>query len=97
MPLNKDDRKFLHTVDRFKVYLLIIAASVLIFLLLTPQEEMRLTTSVIGIALCAIFWLTQRLLSYISLLDVELMRVVGAVKRWLPEAERQEIFPPDKR
>lgn len=91
MPLSKDDRRFLQTVDRFKAYLLIIAALVLFFLLLTPTEEMRLATSVIGVALCALFWLTQRLLSYITLLDVELMRVVNIVKRWLPEAEQQKL------
>lgn len=89
MPLNKDDRRFLQTVDRFKMYLLLIAASVLFFLLLTPTEEMRLATSVIGVALCGLFWLTQRLLSYITLLDAELMRVVNTVKRLLPESEKQ--------
>jgi hypothetical protein len=52
-----------------------------------------MATSVIGVALCGVFWLTQRLLSFITLLDMELTRVINVVKRTLPEAERKEIFP----
>jgi len=89
MPLNSIDRQFLQTVDRFKVYLLLIATCVLIFLLLTPAEEMRLATAVIGVALCGIFWLTQRLLSYITVLDIELNRIAKIVKEQLPEEKRK--------
>lgn len=91
MPLTEPDRKFLETIDRFKIYLLMIAGSVLVFLLLAPAEEMRPTTSVIGVALCGIFWLTQRLLTYISVLDLELTRVVEALKKVIPEEERQKL------
>ncbi len=91
MPLNSVDRVFLQTVDRFKVYLLLIATCVLIFLLLTPAEEMRLVTAVIGVALCGIFWLTQRLLSYITVLDTELNRIAKIVRDNLPDDQRKEF------
>jgi hypothetical protein len=92
MALAPRDRKFLHTVDRFKVYLLVIAGGVLLFLLITPGQETRLVTSVIGVVLCGIFWLTQRLLSYITVLDLELSRLANAIKRSLTEEERREFF-----
>lgn len=91
MPLDSTDRRFLHTVDRFKVYLLLIAACVLAFLLLTPGDEMRLATTVLGVALCGIFWLTQRLLSYITVLDIELNRIAKIIKDQLPEDQRKEF------
>ena len=92
MPLTEPDRKFLNTIDRFKVYLLMIAGAVLLYLLLAPAEEMRPTTSVIGLALCGIFWLTQRLLTYITVLDSELGRVVDALKKLIPEDEREAFM-----
>jgi len=91
MPLRKGDRVFLHSVDRFKVYLLLIAICVLIFLLMTPAEEMRLPTAVIGVALCGIFWLTQRLLSYITVLDIELTRIAKVIRDELPEEHRKKL------
>lgn len=93
MPLTKGDRVFLHTVDRFKLYLILIALGVLVFLLITPHSEIRMVTSVIGLALCGVFWLTQRLLSFISTLDLELSRVTAAVKRTLTDEQRKEFFP----
>ena len=92
MPLHDSDRKFLQTVDRFKAYILLIAVGILLVLLLTPQDEIQLATSVIGVALCGVFWLTQRLLSYITALDIELSRVVSALKHSLPEEQRKELF-----
>ena len=92
MPLTEPDRNFLHTVDRFKVYLLLIAGAVLLYLLLAPAEEMRATTSVIGVALCGIFWLTQRLLTYIGVLDRELSIVIEALRKVIPEEEHQAIL-----
>ena len=82
MPLNSRDRRFLQTVDRLKLYLL-----------LMPSSEIQMATSVLGVALCGVFWLTQRLLSFITLLDLELTRVVNAVKRTLTDAQRKELFP----
>ena len=92
MPLTQQDRAFLHSVDRMKVYLLVLAVAVLAFLLMTPPSEVHMATAVIGVALCGVFWLTQRLLTYITLLDVELTRIMDAVKRSLPEEERGERF-----
>ena len=93
MPLSNGDRRFLQTVDRFKLYLIFIALGVLVVLLLTPYSEIRMATSIIGLALCGVFWLTQRLLAFISILDTELTRVANAVKRTLTEEQRKEFFP----
>ena len=92
MPLNPNDRRFLRTVDRLKLYLLLVAGAVFLYLLFVPAREIQMTTSVIGLALCAIFWLTQRLLSCITLLDVELTRVINVVKRILPEDQQKDLF-----
>lgn len=93
MPLGPRDRKFLEAVDRLKAYLLFMAVAVFIFLLVTPATEIQMVTSIIGLALCAVFWLTQRLLSFITLLDLELTRVVNVLKRTLPEHERKQLLP----
>ncbi len=93
MPLNSRDRRFLQTVDRLKLYLLLMAVGVFVYLLLMPTSEIQMATSVLGVALCGVFWLTQRLLSFITSLDLELTRVVNAVKRTLTDAQRKELFP----
>ena len=93
MPLNSRDRRFLQTVDRLKLYLLLMAVGVFLYLLLMPSSEIQMATSVLGVALCGVFWLTQRLLSFITSLDLELTRVVNAVKRTLTDAQRKELFP----
>ena len=93
MPLNSRDRRFLQTVDRLKLYLLLMAVGVFMYLLLMPSSEIQMATSVLGVALCGVFWLTQRLLSFITSLDLELTRVVNAVKRTLTDAQRKEFFP----
>ena len=95
MPLSYRDRAFLRRIDRLKLYLVIVAAAVLVFLVLAPDEEMRTTTSVIGMVLCGIFWLTQRLLSYISELDQELEDLRDAVERIVPEHERYRLTTPE--
>ena len=92
MPLNHQDRKFLQTVDRFKIYLLLIALAVLVSLLTMPSSEIQMTTSVIGIALCGVFWLTQRLLHFITQLDLELTRVVNTLKHTLTPDQQKEFF-----
>ena len=93
MPLTTGDRRFLQTIERFKAYLLLMAVSVFLYLLFVPAQEIRMTTSVIGVALCGVFWLTQRLLTFITLLDLELTRILHALKHSLPEAQRKELFP----
>ena len=93
MPLNSRDRRFLQTVDRLKLYLLLMAVGVFLYLLLMPSSEIQMATSVLGVALCGVFWLTQQLLSFITTLDLELTRVVNAVKRTLTDAQRKELFP----
>jgi len=91
MPLNARDREFLNTVNRFRVYLLIMALAVFLYLAFSPPSEIQMTTAIVGLALCGVFWLTQRLLTFISLLDLELNRVVTTLKRVLP-AEQQELL-----
>ena len=93
MPLSSSDQKFLQAIDRLKVYILLMAVAVFAFLLLIAgTSEMQLATSVLGIALCGVFWLTQRLLTFITLLDVELTRVMNTLKRSLPPDRQKELF-----
>ena len=92
MPLTSRDRQFLQTIDRLKVYLLLLGVAVFLYLLLTPSSEIQMATSIMGMALCGVFWLTQRLLSFITLLDLELTRIVNTLKHTLPEAQRKEFF-----
>ena len=91
MPLTQNDRRFLQTIERLKVYLLLIGIAVLVYLLCMPSSELQMATSILGIALCGVFWLTQRLLSFISMLDLELQRIATALKRSLPEEQRKEF------
>ncbi len=92
MPLTPGDRSFLQTIERLKVYLLLLAMAVFLYLLLTPSTEIQMATSIIGMALCGVFWLTQRLLTFISALDLELTRILNALQRSLPEEQRKELF-----
>ena len=92
MPLTPKDRKFLACIERLKVYLLVLAGGVLLHLWLVPNE-MHPTTTVMGLVLCGVFWVTQRLLSYISLLDWEMTRVLNVLKRTLTPEQRRELFP----
>jgi hypothetical protein len=93
MPLEPSDRKFIEVVERLKLYILAMAVAIFIFLLVVPATEIQTATSIIGIALCGVFWLTQRLLSFITQLDLELTRVVNVLKRTLPEEERKQFLP----
>ena len=93
MPLSRNDRSFLRVVERLKLYILVITVGVFFCLLVVPSNEVQMVTAVIGIAFCGISWLTQKLLSFISLLDSELTRVVNAVKSMLSEEERRRFFP----
>ena len=92
MPLTSRDRRFLQNIDRLKVYLLLLGVAVFLYLLLTPSTEIQMATSILGVALCGVFWLTQRLLSFITLLDLELTRIVNTLKHTLPEEQRKEFF-----
>ena len=92
MPLSARDRQFLEVIERLKIYLLVMAAAILIFLLVVPQTEIQMATSITGMALCGVFWLTQRLLSFITLLDLELTRMINVLKRTLPEDQRKTLF-----
>ena len=91
MPLTPQDRRFLQKIDQLKLYLVLVAVAVFCYLLLIPSNEIRMTTSVIGIALCGMFWLTQRLLTFITVLDLELTRVLEVVKRTLSEEQRKQL------
>ena len=92
MPLSTQDRQFLRAIDRLKLYLLLLGFAVLLYVLLIPSSEVQMATSVIGVALCGVFWLTQRLLTFISALDFELTRIANVLKRSLPEDQRKELF-----
>lgn len=91
MPLTTTDRQFLTRIDHLKVYLLVMAGVVFLFILLIPSGELHAATSVLGLALCGIFWLTHRLLGFISLLDLELTRLSRAVERSMTEEQRREF------
>ena len=93
MPLNKEERQFLSAIDRLKIYLLMLAVTVLLYLLFAPSSELHTTTSIIGISLCGTFWLTHRLLNFISRLDLELTRLTSALKHALTEDQRKQLFP----
>ncbi len=92
MPLGPSDRAFLRRIEHMKLYLLVLAGLVFLYLLIAPRAHLQLTTSLIGLSLCAVFWLTQRLLAFIGLLDMELTRLTDAVKRSLPADQRRELF-----
>ncbi len=89
MPLTPKDRQFLQIIGHLKIYLLLTALAVFLYLLCSPATEIRSTTTVICVALCAVFWLTQRLLSLITLLDLELTRMTNALKHALSEKLRK--------
>lgn len=74
-----------------KIYVLLTAVAILLYLLLIPSGEIQMATSVMGLALCGVFWLTQRLLSFITVLDLELTRVVNTLKRSLPEDRKKDL------
>ena len=92
MPLRLEDRRFLELVDRLKVYVLIIALGVLGYLVLTPPSQIQASTAVLGVALCGVFWLTQRLLGFVTQLDFELTRVINVLKRSLTPEQQKELF-----
>ena len=92
MPLTPKDREFLEAVERLKTYLVLMAGGVFAVLLFTPARELHAVTSLVGLVLCALFWVTQRLLSFIAILDLELNRLRDAVLRSMPEAQRREFL-----
>lgn len=94
MPLTRKDRRFLEAVDRLKLYVLVMALAVLGLLLVTPSAHIQLVTSIVGIALCGVFWLTSRLLALVTLLDHELARALMTLKRTLPQDQQKQFFSP---
>ena len=92
MPLTNRDRSFLQAIERMKILLLVLAGAVFFYLLFMPSSEIQGTTSVIGLALCGVFWLTQRLLSFVTQLDHELTRVINVLRRTLPEEQQKELL-----
>ncbi len=81
MPLTSSDRRFLKTVERLKLCVFFMALAVFLYLLAMPAGELQMATAIVGIALCAMFWLTQRLLSLVVHLDFELTRLSKSVER----------------
>ena len=94
MPLTPKDRVLLNRINYLKLYLLLLAVAVFIYLLFLPASELQMATSVVGMALCGVFWVTHKLLTFISLLDVELTRVLNTLKRVLPEEQRRNFSEP---
>ncbi len=92
MPLGPGERKFLQAIDRIKMYLLAMAIAIFIYLLLTPSNEMQMATSILGLTLCVVFWVTQRLLSLITSLDTELTRALNTLKHCLPKEQQKDFF-----
>ncbi len=92
MPLTGRDRRFLQAIERMKVLLVFLAVAVFVYLLCVPSSEIQAATSVLGLALCGVFWLTQRLLSFITQLDHELTRVVNVIAQTLPPEQQKELF-----
>ncbi|MCI0563594.1 MAG: hypothetical protein MN733_34410 [Nitrososphaera sp.] len=92
--MKASDKRFLKTVDHLKIYILLLAASVLLYLIwfVFQNTEMQMATTVLGIVLCAMFWLTQRLLSFISLLDTELARAMNILKNTLSDEKMRSFF-----
>jgi len=91
MPLTRKDRILLNRINHLKLYLLLLAFAVFIHLLFLPASELQMATSVVGMALCGVFWVTHKLLTFISLLDVELTRVLNTLKRLVPEEQRKDF------
>mgnify|MGYP001575931870 FL=1 len=91
MPLTPKDRLLLNRINHLKLYLLLLAGAVFIYLLFLPASELQMATSVLGMALCGVFWVTHKLLTFIALLDVELTRVVNTLKRIVPEHRLKDI------
>ena len=92
MPLTPRDRRFLQAIERMKLLLLLLGVSVFLYLLFVPSNEIQMATSVIGLALCGVFWLTQRLLTFITELDHELTRVVNVLRRTVPSDQQHELL-----
>ncbi|HEX9781033.1 MAG TPA: hypothetical protein VGB20_07460 [bacterium] len=93
MGLSTKDRTFLGVIDRLKFLLVLMAALILLYILMVPSEQIEWVTAVIGFALCGVFLLTQKLLSFITELDFELRKVVNIVKDSLPEEQRKKLYP----
>jgi hypothetical protein len=92
MPLTKRDRAFLAGIDRLKLYVVLLAGAVFAYLFFSPRAEIQMATSIVGLALCAVFWLTQRLLSFIAYLDHELTRLTNVIQHTLTDQQRKEFF-----
>lgn len=92
MPLSPQDRRFVEVVGRLKLYVLLMALAVFCYLVLRPASEIQMATTVLGVALCGVFWITQRLLSFIMMLDFELSRMLNVLKRSLTPEQQKELF-----
>ena len=88
MPLTPAERRFLRIVDRLKVYVLALAVAVFFLVLLTPQTKLTLPAATVICATAGLLWVVERLLSLLTVLDVELKRVTDALKQALPHGPR---------
>ena len=92
MPLSPRERDLVRAVDRLKILLLLTGSVVLVYLLFTPPSQLFAVTSIMGVTLCALFWVTHQLLTLIAVLDIELTKMIDAVKKALPEDARRKLL-----
>lgn len=81
MPLTSSERRFLSRCDRFKYLLVLLALTLLFYIVVTPVSDFSMPTFIIATAFCVTFWVTQRLITLITVLDVELAKTVRALQR----------------
>lgn len=81
MPLTSNERQFLTRCDRFKYLLVVLALALLLYVAVTPVSDFSMPTFILAVAFCVTFWVTQRLLTLIMVLDVELTKTVRALQR----------------
>ena len=91
MPLTRTDKQFLGAVDRLKILLLLLAVGVFLMVLMTPPTQLTYPATMATIALCGLLWVTQRLLTLVTVLDIELTKAGGALKRTLTDEQRRAM------
>jgi len=92
MPLSPTDRRFLQMIERLKLSILVLGLAVFWFVLSIPASQLSLATSLVIFVLCGLLWATQRLLTLVTVLDLELTKAITALKHALPKEQPREIL-----
>jgi len=90
--LTLKERRFLRAVEHLKYYLLALAVAVFLLILSIPPSEISLATCLVIVALCGLLWVTQRLLTFITLLDIQLAKAIRGLKYSLSDEQRRELL-----